>query len=89
MENFKTFKTKKRDWHELVRTINYGYYSQNIKKINKELYNNILKKLIKEKTDGVILAGEAGTIGSEFTFIPFSLSSLTKKELKIIEKLNC
>jgi len=85
--DYKIFRTKKRDWTGLVWALNYGYKNRNIKEIGTKLYNEILEKLKKEKTDGVILNNEAGTIALDSKFIPFIFLSLTKKEQKLVERL--
>ena len=87
MQTFKIFKTKIRNWCELIRTLNYGKNHQNVKEIGEDFYKIIMEKLKKEKTDGVIINEIAGTIGLNSKFIPFIKSELTIKEREEIKKI--
>ena len=83
MNEFKTFKTKKRNWSELVRSLNYG----GKQKISTQFYQSILKKIKDDKTDGVIINYQLGTIGLHNYFIPFLYEKLNEIQKKIYERL--
>ena len=90
---YEVFKTKKRNWEELVRVLDYS----EIIEIGSSFYNVIMKDLKKEKTDGVILINkkglkQMGTIGCDSKFILFKsfiyLDRLEKEKYSQIEKDN-
>ncbi len=83
MKTFKTCKTKKRTWNELVRCINYHDRIN----IGNDLYLEIMEVIKKEKTDGVIIDYKLGTIANNQYFVSFIYSELTKTEKNIYDKL--
>jgi len=83
MKKFKTCKTKKRDWDELVRCINYHDRIE----VSNDLYLKIMEVIKEEKTDGVIIDYKLGTMANNKYFVSFMYSELTKKEKNIYDKL--
>lgn len=82
VSEFRTFKMQKRDENLFLGCLDYSV----IYKIGKDAYNQIRMELQKEKIDGVIINGMAGTVAYGDSFIPFLITNLTCKEKKQINR---
>ena len=89
---FNIFKTKKRNWFDLVRVLDYGANNNLLIEIGTEIYGHIMEKLKTDKTDGVVLildnVKKYGTIGLHSKFIPFRQSLLTNSEQELIRTID-
>ena len=88
MQFVKTFKTKKRDWNDLVRILQYWANNNQVVKLDNSEFSKMIKEMTKNNTDWVIFMDDKmryhfGTRLWEKSFVPFY--KLEKSELKQIQ----